>query len=103
MKALFLLLALAGVCAAAPPDVYINLAGRSGQSRALPLGLPPFAAEDPQRGADALMGKRLRDVIRANADHIRYVTFSDDSVLRDIDTPEDYQKITHHSAAADNS
>ncbi|HZY42255.1 MAG TPA: nucleotidyltransferase family protein [Anaerolineae bacterium] len=35
----------------------------------------------------------LRDVIRANADHIRYVTFDDDSVLRDIDTPEDYQNI----------
>jgi molybdenum cofactor cytidylyltransferase len=32
----------------------------------------------------------LRDVIRAHADHIRYITFDDDSVLRDIDTPEDY-------------
>ena len=41
------------------------------------LALPPAAT--------------LRDVIRANADHIRYVTFADDSVLRDIDTPEDYQ------------
>ncbi len=35
----------------------------------------------------------LRDVIRAYADHIRYVTFEDDSVLRDIDTPEDYQNL----------
>ncbi|MBI5567446.1 MAG: nucleotidyltransferase family protein [Chloroflexi bacterium] len=35
----------------------------------------------------------LRDVIRAHADHIRYITFDDDSVLRDIDTPEDYQNI----------
>ena len=36
----------------------------------------------------------LRDVIHANADHIRYVTFDDDSVLRDIDTPEDYLNLT---------
>jgi CTP:molybdopterin cytidylyltransferase MocA len=35
----------------------------------------------------------LRDVIRANAGHIRYVTLDDDRVLRDIDTPEDYQNI----------
>ncbi|MBP7689412.1 MAG: nucleotidyltransferase family protein [Thermoflexales bacterium] len=43
------------------------------------LALPPEAS--------------LRDVIRANADHICYITFDDDSVLRDIDTPEDYQNI----------
>ena len=43
------------------------------------LALPPEAS--------------LHDVIRANADHIRYITFDDDSVLRDIDTPEDYQNI----------
>ncbi len=43
------------------------------------LALPPEAS--------------LRDVIRAHADHIRYITFDDDSVLRDIDTPEDYQNL----------
>jgi molybdenum cofactor cytidylyltransferase len=43
------------------------------------LALPPEAS--------------LRDVIRANADHIRYVTFEDDSVLLDIDTPEDYRNL----------
>jgi molybdenum cofactor cytidylyltransferase len=43
------------------------------------LSLPPAAT--------------LRDVIRAHTDHIRYVTFEDDSVLRDIDTPEDYQSL----------
>ncbi len=43
------------------------------------LALPPEAS--------------LRDVIRANADHIHYILFEDDSVLRDIDTPEDYQNI----------
>ena len=43
----------------------------------------------------------LRDVIRANADHIRYITFDDDSVLRDIDTPKDYQEIIHRKGADD--
>ena len=32
----------------------------------------------------------LRDVIQAHADRIRYVEVESDSVLRDIDTPEDY-------------
>ncbi len=35
----------------------------------------------------------LRDVIRANELRIHYVLFKDDSVLRDIDTPEDYRQI----------
>jgi len=43
------------------------------------LALPPEAS--------------LRDVIRANEARIHYVLFEDDSVLRDIDTPEDYQEI----------
>jgi molybdenum cofactor cytidylyltransferase len=43
------------------------------------LALPPEAA--------------LRDVIRAHAGHIRYITCDDDSVLRDMDTPEDYQNV----------
>ena len=41
------------------------------------LALPPHAT--------------LREVIRANADRIHYVNVDDDSVLRDIDTPDDYQ------------
>lgn len=46
---------------------------------------PPILALPPEAS--------LRDVIRANAEHIHYVTFDDDRVLRDIDTPEDYQNI----------
>lgn len=36
--------------------------------------------------------KTLRNVITAHADDIHYVTIKTDSVLRDIDTPEDYQR-----------
>ncbi len=36
-------------------------------------------------------GSAPRDVINARADEIAYVTVSDDSILRDIDTPEDYE------------
>ncbi len=36
----------------------------------------------------------LRDLIRANEDRIRYVVVDNDSILRDIDTPEDYQELT---------
>jgi molybdenum cofactor cytidylyltransferase len=32
----------------------------------------------------------LRDFIRAHEDHIRYVTVETDSVLKDVDTPEEY-------------
>lgn len=35
----------------------------------------------------------LRDLIHAHAEHIRYVIVDDDSVLRDIDTPDDYQAV----------
>jgi molybdenum cofactor cytidylyltransferase len=37
----------------------------------------------------------LRDVIRAHADRIDYVEAENDSVLKDIDTPEDYQTLIH--------
>ena len=37
----------------------------------------------------------LRDVINAHAERIRYVEVESDSVLRDIDTPEDYKRIIH--------
>lgn len=36
----------------------------------------------------------LRHVIRANESRIRYVLAQDDSVLRDVDTPEDYAALT---------
>lgn len=49
------------------------------------LALPPEAS--------------LRDVIRVNESHIRYVLCDDDSVLRDIDTPEDYQEVILHRDA----
>jgi molybdenum cofactor cytidylyltransferase len=41
----------------------------------------------------------LRDVIRAHADRIDYVEAENDSVLRDMDTPEDYQKLIHRGDA----
>ena len=42
---------------AAAPEVHISLAGRTGEARAIALALPPFVADDPQRGADALLAK----------------------------------------------
>ena len=35
----------------------------------------------------------LRDFIRAHEEHIRYVTVETDSVLKDMDTPEDYNNL----------
>jgi molybdenum cofactor cytidylyltransferase len=35
----------------------------------------------------------LRDFIRANEDHIRYVVVETDSVLKDMDTPEEYRSM----------
>jgi molybdenum cofactor cytidylyltransferase len=35
----------------------------------------------------------LRDFIRAHEDHIRYVVVDTDSVLQDLDTPEEYQSL----------
>jgi molybdenum cofactor cytidylyltransferase len=35
----------------------------------------------------------LRDFIRAHEDHVRYVVVETDSVLQDIDTPEEYQSL----------
>jgi molybdenum cofactor cytidylyltransferase len=35
----------------------------------------------------------LRDFIRAHEDHIRYVVVETDSVLTDVDTPEEYQSL----------
>jgi molybdenum cofactor cytidylyltransferase len=35
----------------------------------------------------------LRDFIRAHEDHIRYVVVETDSVLKDVDTPEEYDSL----------
>ena len=41
----------------------------------------------------------LRDVITPHADEICYVVVETDSVLRDIDTPQEYQRALHQLAA----
>jgi CTP:molybdopterin cytidylyltransferase MocA len=41
----------------------------------------------------------LRDVIRAHSDRIHYVEVDNDSVLRDMDTPEDYQTLIQRRGA----
>jgi molybdenum cofactor cytidylyltransferase len=38
----------------------------------------------------------LRDFIRAHEQQIRYVVVETDSVLKDLDTPEDYEDLIHH-------
>ena len=63
MTALGLCLALTALGSAAP-EVRIDLAGRTGGGRAIALAVPPFIAEDPQRPADALAARQLRDVLR---------------------------------------
>jgi molybdenum cofactor cytidylyltransferase len=35
-------------------------------------------------------GGTLRDVINAHADRIAYIPVEDDSILRDLDTPQEY-------------
>ena len=35
----------------------------------------------------------LRDFIRAHADRIRYVVVETDDVLKDVDTPEEYNSL----------
>jgi molybdenum cofactor cytidylyltransferase len=43
----------------------------------------------------------LRDFIRLHEDRIRYVEVDSDSVLRDVDTPEDYQELIHEETRRD--
>jgi len=78
VNALVLVLAWAGLAAAAPPDVYISLAGRGSESAAIALGLPPFIAEDPQKPADFLAAKQLRDVVRDDLLFSRYFSVIED-------------------------
>jgi molybdenum cofactor cytidylyltransferase len=66
------------------------------------LIIPSF---ERRRGHPILIGRRywpeiaalpkdgtLRDVIETHADHIRYVPVDTDSILRDVDTPADYDE-----------
>ena len=39
-------------------------------------------------------GSNLREMINAHADQIRYVEVDTDTIIRDLDTPEDYQQAT---------
>jgi TolB protein len=71
-------LLLAAVSASAQSDVFINLAGRSGQAQTLALGMPPFLAENPARGEDALAAKQLRDVVRDDLLLSRYFSIVED-------------------------
>lgn len=81
MTALLCGLLLAAVPAAAQSDVFINLAGRAGAARTMALGMPPFLAENTQRGEDALAAKQLRDVIREDLLLSRYFNIVEDGPL----------------------
>ena len=54
---------LLGPFPARAADVFINLSGRS-QAPAMALGMPPFLAQDPTRGPDALAAKELQEIVR---------------------------------------
>ncbi len=73
---------------AAEPDTLIvpSFQMKRGHPILIPRSLWPSILALPPEAS-------LRDVIRAHADHMRYIVFDDDSVLRDIDTPEDYRNI----------
>lgn len=49
---------------------------------------------------DLPRGAAPRDVINAHADQIYYVNVDTDSVLRDIDTPADYQEARKRAGLA---
>ncbi|MEQ1918287.1 MAG: hypothetical protein ABL955_03735, partial [Elusimicrobiota bacterium] len=58
-----LLALLLAAPAAAQTEVKLALTGAAGQANP-GLALPPFAAEDPKIGADALLAKELREIVR---------------------------------------
>jgi molybdenum cofactor cytidylyltransferase len=75
---------------------------------AYPLGSLIIPSYQSKRGHPVLLDRSLwadilnlsptftlRDFIRSHEDQIRYVEVDSDSVLRDVDTPEDYQEIIH--------
>jgi len=59
----FLLVLLLASSASASTEVKLALTGAAGQPNP-GLALPPFEAEDPKIGADALLAKELREVVR---------------------------------------
>lgn len=73
---------------AAEPDILIvpSFQMKRGHPILIPRSMWPSILALPPEAS-------LRDVIRAHSDRIRYIVFDDDSVLRDIDTPEDYQNL----------
>ena len=95
MTALALGLALLAlpVRAGDAPDVYIALTGRTGNSRTLALGLPPFQAADPRSKEDPLLAKELHDIVRDDLLFSRRFTLVEDGPafnganLRDILPP----------------
>ena len=58
-------------------DVYINLAGRSGQDQ-VALGMPPFIAERTGSGEEALAARKIQEIIRQDLLFSRYVAISQD-------------------------
>jgi len=51
---------------------------------------------DRARWADVLAlppGANLREALRAHADWVRYVEVDTETILRDMDTPEDYERM----------
>ena len=66
----------------AQTDVYIKLAG-SGVKVELPLAMPAFIAEEPRRGEDALLARRLRDVVRSDLLFSRYFKILEEGPLFD--------------------
>ncbi len=58
-----LLLLLLAIPASASTEIKLALTGATGQPNP-GLALPPFEAEDPRVGADALLAKDLREVVR---------------------------------------
>ncbi len=75
--ALALALLLSAAPARAETDVYIKLAGQGGAA-VLPLGLPPFIAQDPAKTADALLAKQAQDLVRADLMLSRYFNIMED-------------------------
>jgi TolB protein len=85
-------LALALLFASVPlraADVYMKVAGQGGQP-AITLGLPAFMAEDPTKGADAVLAQQVRDVVRADLLQSRYFDLKD--VLPVGSTNEEWKK-----------
>ncbi len=80
MTSLFLGLALLTLSlqAGQAPDVYIALAGHTGEARTLALGLPPFIAADPRNKPDALLAKELHDIVRDDLLFSRRFTLLED-------------------------